>query len=293
MRLDDIEQSANVEDRRGMGGLVRTGGLGVGAVIGLTLLGNILGIDPRLLIGGAEVLTGGRQQQASVQGRRGPAEDELQTFVNRVLRTTEIVWEREFPRQAGAINPQAEGQPYRPPRLVSFTQATPTRCGTGQSAMGPFYCPLDQTVYLDNGFFREMQRRLGGGGQFAYGYVIAHEVGHHIEHQLGILDRVNELKQRVGRKEANELSVRVELMADCLAGVWGFYNRDRLAPGEAEQAMRTASAIGDDNLQRGSGRPVQQETFTHGTSQQRVGWFMRGFRSGRMAECNTFAQRTY
>jgi predicted metalloprotease len=292
MRIDDLEQSSNVEDRRGMGGVVKGGGLGIGAIIGLTLLGNVLGIDPRILIGGAEMVsrgTGSSQQQ----GRTGPAQDEMQVFVNRVLRSTEIVWSELYPRQAGTLNQRAQGQPYQPPRLVSFTQRTGTQCGVGEAAMGPFYCPPDATVYIDNAFFNEMRQRLGGGGQFAYAYVVAHEVGHHIQHKLGILNQVQQAKQRLNRLEQNRLQVRVELMADCLAGVWAHHFQtlggvQRITQQDVDQALRTAAAIGDDSLQRGAGRPVQQESFTHGSAEQRMQWFSQGFQRGTMASCNTF-----
>jgi uncharacterized protein len=175
--------------------------------------------------------------------------------------------------------------------LVIFSQATQSRCGFAQAAMGPFYCPIDQKVYIDLSFFEEMRTKLGGGGDFAYAYVIAHEVGHHIENQMGILPRVQQRQRSVGQAEANALSVRVELMADCLAGVWAFHSNAHwksLEEGDVEEAMRTAAAIGDDRLQRASRGQVVPDSFTHGTSDQRVRWFMTGLKSGEIKACDTF-----
>jgi hypothetical protein len=204
-------------------------------------------------------------------------------FASAVLGNTEDVWKDLLPKQ---VNKQ-----YTPPRMVLFSGATRSRCGAAQSAMGPFYCPLDQTVYIDLSFFQEMQRRFRASGDFAYAYVIAHEVGHHVENQLGLLARVQQRQQEVGRTEANQLSVRVELMADCLAGIWASQADQRykaLEPGDVEEAMAAAQAIGDDRLQKQSQGYVVPDSFTHGSSEQRVRWFMTGFKSGQVQACDTF-----
>src|ERR671921_700351 len=235
MRWEDFRTSSNVEDRRGMG-MAGGGGLGIGAMVILGLVGWALGIDPRILIGGAEMMTGGgsgyQQQQ---QGRQGAPQDEAGRFAAAILGNTEDVWNTVLPQQAN--------RQYQAPKLVLFSDATRSGCGGAQSAMGPFYCPLDQTVYIDLSFFEEMQRRFRAGGDFAYAYVLAHEVGHHVENVLGILPRVQERQQQVGQAEGNQLSVRVELMADCLAGVWAHHSQQRwksLEQGDIEEAIRGA-----------------------------------------------------
>jgi predicted metalloprotease len=288
MKWDDYRQSENIEDRRGQrmarvpGG---RGGLGFGTVLVLGLLGYALGIDPRILIGGAEMLQGGRQSapQTQTQTAAGPPSDEMGKFISVVLAQNEDVWRQVLPRDANKA--------YEPPRLVLFSGVSRSACGTAQSAMGPFYCPPDRRVYLDTSFFQEMQRKLGGGGDFAYAYVIAHEVGHHIQNLLGILPRVTEMRQRMGERESNALSVRVELQADCFAGVWGHHIQQmgRLEQGDIEEAMRTASAIGDDKLQRAAQGYVVPDSFTHGSADQRMRWFMRGFQAGNMKVCDTFS----
>jgi len=260
------------------------GGLGIGTVLILGLVGWALGIDPRLLISGAEMVAGGRDGgTVQQQGRPGAPEDEQGRFASKILGNTEDVWRDVLPRQAN--------REYRPPKMVLFSGATRSGCGSAQSAMGPFYCPLDQTVYLDLSFFQEMQRRFRTGGDFAYAYVIAHEVGHHVENQLGILPRVQARQQEVGEAERNQLSVRVELMADCLAGVWAGNSEQRyraLEPGDVEQAMAAAEAIGDDRLQRQGGGRVVPDSFTHGSSEQRVRWFLQGLKGGTVQGCDTF-----
>ncbi len=286
MRWDDLRVSENVEDRRGMGGGFPGGGggLGVGAMVVLGLIGWALGIDPRLLIGGAEVVQSYRQQSAPVQqGRTGTPADQIGTFVAKVLGETEDVWTVVLPQQAG--------RDYERPRLVLFSGATQSACGYAQSATGPFYCPPDKRIYLDTSFFDEMQRRFGGGGDFAYAYVIAHEVGHHVQNVLGILPRVQQAQRRAGSQaEANQLQVRVELMADCLAGVWAQKMNERRAnidERDVRQAVNTAAAIGDDRLQSARGRVVP-DSFTHGSSEQRVRWFMTGMKGGDVRQCNAF-----
>lgn len=288
MKWDDYRQSDNLEDRRSGGGRMGGGrtGLGLGTMLVLGLVGYALGIDPRILIGGAEMLQGGRAptQQTSTQTTR--PDDEMGRFISVVLAQNEDVWEKVLPRDTG--------KPYEPPRLVLFRGVDRSGCGTAQAAMGPFYCPPDRRVYLDTSFFDEMRRKLGGGGDFAYAYVIAHEVGHHIQNLLGVLSRVEQAKRRVSEREANQLSVRVELQADCFAGVWAFHIQQmgRLDQGDIEEAMRTASAIGDDKLQKAAQGYVVPDSFTHGSSEQRSRWFNTGFRSGTLRSCDTFATRT-
>jgi uncharacterized protein len=283
MRWEDFRPSSNVEDRRGMG-MAGGGGLGIGAMVILGLVGWALGIDPRVLIGGAEMMTGGgsgyQQQQ---QGRQGAPQDEAGRFAAAILGNTEDVWKTVLPQQVN--------QQYQPPKLVLFSGSTRSGCGGAQSAMGPFYCPLDQTVYIDLSFFEEMQRRFRAGGDFAYAYVLAHEVGHHVENQLGLLRRVQERQRQVGQAESNQLSVRVELMADCLAGVWAHHSQQRwksLEQGDIEEAIRAAEAIGDDRLQKQSGGRVVPDSFTHGSSEQRVRWLTTGLKSGTIQSCDTF-----
>lgn len=292
MRWEDFRTSENVEDRRGMGGgggmgiPMGRGGLGIGTMVVLGLVGWALGIDPRILIAGAEMMSGGggsAYQQPAPRGQQGAPQDQAGRFAAAILGNTEDVWKVVLPQQAN--------KQYDPPRMVLFSGGTRSRCGAAQSAMGPFYCPLDQTVYLDLSFFREMQQRFRVGGDFAYAYVIAHEVGHHVENQLGLLQRVQQRQQEVGRTEANQLSVRVELMADCLAGVWAKNSNERyhaIEQGDVEEAVAAAQAIGDDRLQRQSQGYVVPDSFTHGSSEQRVRWFMTGFQSGQIQACDTF-----
>ena len=284
MRWEDFRTSSNVEDRRGMGLPGGAGGLGIGTIVILGLIGWALGIDPRILIGGAEMMSGGSGYEQQQQGRQGAPQDEMGRFASAILGNTEDVWKDVLPKQ---VNIQ-----YNPPKLVLFSDATRSGCGGAQSAMGPFYCPLDQTVYIDLSFFQEMQRRFRAGGDFAYAYVLAHEVGHHVENQLGILPRVQERQRQVGQAEANQLSVRVELMADCLAGVWAHHSDQRwksLEPGDIEEAIQAASAIGDDRLQKQTQGYVVPDAFTHGSSEQRKRWFSIGLEQGKVTACNTFA----
>jgi uncharacterized protein len=300
MRLDDLPESSNIEDRRqeggggfggGMGG---RGGLGIGTVVVLGLVGWALGIDPRILIGGAELVSGGGnpvQTQAPVRNRpTGTPQDEVGRDVAKILGSTEVVWKDIFAK---------DGKTYRAPTLVMYSGSTEARCGAAQSAMGPFYCPIDQRVYLDTSFFRELQARFRGcdaGSRsclFAQSYVIAHEVGHHVQNMLGVLPRVQQQQQAAqGKAAANHLQVEVELQADCFAGVWANHSQERwheLEPGDVDAALRTASAIGDDTLQRQAQGRVVPDSFTHGTSAQRQRWFNAGFKGGTVASCNTFA----
>jgi uncharacterized protein len=293
MRWDDSRQSENVEDRRGAGGgfggggfrlPIGRGGLGLGGMVVLGLLAYAFGIDPLLLLQGVDP-TQQEERWQPAERAAAPA-DEHGRFVSAVLGQTEDVWRQILPEQTGVR--------YEEPRLVLFTGATRSACGAAQSAMGPFYCPVDRKVYLDLAFFEAMRTRLGGGGEFAEAYVIAHEVGHHVENLLGILGRVHDQRQRVGEAEGNALSVRVELMADCLAGVWAAH-ADRkwqiLEQGDVERAVATAEAIGDDRLQRRNQGYTVPDSFTHGTSQQRVRALMTGMKSGRVEACNTFKAR--
>ena len=286
MQDDELRQSSNVEDRRGVGGAA-AGGLGIGAIVVLTLIGWATGIDPRALIGGAEVVTGAGQPTQQAQVTPGTPTDEMGKFVSRVLGETEDVWSKELPQQTG--------KQYTKPILVLYAGVTRSGCGTAQSAMGPFYCPLDQKLYLDTAFFQDMQKKMGGGGEFAYAYVIAHEVGHHVQNLVGLLPKVQQAeREQQDPKVANNLSVRTELMADCLAGVWANKMNARhhnIDDNDLRQGVATATAIGDDRLQQQAGRSaVVPDSFTHGSSAQRVQWLTTGFKGGTVAGCNTFQQ---
>jgi uncharacterized protein len=286
MKWQDFGRSDNVEDRRGGGGMAGTGGLGIGTLVVLGLLGWALGIDPRLLIGGAEQLNNMRQGAQTGATQTGTPSDDMGQFVAAVLAANETVWSEVLPREKGI--------PYTKPKLVLYSGRTASGCGGAQSAMGPFYCPRDQKVYLDTAFFQDMKRRLGGGGDFAYTYVIAHEIGHHVQNLLGILPKVQAAQQRaISQGDVNYLSVRVELMADCLAGVWAA-NAERkyqfLEAGDLETAVATAQAIGDDRLQKAARGYAVPDSFTHGTAAQRVQWLNAGLKSGEVDTCNTFAR---
>jgi predicted metalloprotease len=281
MQDDDLRASNYVEDRRGMGGVAR-GGLGVGAIVVLSLLGWATGIDPRLLIGGAEMVAS-NQAPPPTPGRQGAPTDQIGQFVARVLGETEDVWTRVLPEQIGTN--------YAKPVLVLYSGVTNSGCGTARSAMGPFYCPVDRKLYLDTSFFQDMRERLGGGGKFAYAYVIAHEVGHHVQNLVGLLPKVQEQERRSDQRGANALSVRTELMADCLAGVWAYHMNQRhgnLDDNDLRQAVNTASAIGDDRLQRAGRGSIVPDSFTHGSSEQRTQWLSTGLRSGAVRDCDTF-----
>jgi predicted metalloprotease len=288
MRDDDLRASSNVDDRRGQGGGFPggRGGLGIGTIVILTLLGWLFGINPAVLINGAQMVTGGGSsvsQQSS--GRSGAPDDKQGIFVAKVLGETEDVWSQILPQQANIA--------YQKPILVLFSGATGSACGTARSAMGPFYCPNDRKVYLDTLFFQDMQRRMGGGGDFAYAYVIAHEIGHHVQNLLGILPKVQAMQDRArDDATANAISVRTELMADCFAGLWANRMNQRHAnidDTDVRQAINTASAIGDDRLQRQSRGMAVPDSFTHGSSAQRVRWLTVGLRGGSLKSCDTFA----
>ncbi len=277
MRFTGNKRSGNVTDRRGMGGGAMAGG-GIGAVV-IALIVMFMGGDP------GAVLQQAPAEQAPPGSAPGtPPSDSLGLFVDQTLASTQDVWKQAYP--------QATGQQYREPELVLFSGTTPTACGTGQSAMGPFYCPPDQSVYIDLSFYRDLKSQLGAPGDFAQAYVIAHEVGHHVQNLMGTSDEVHNAQQRLSRAEGNEMSVRLELQADCYAGVWGYHaprvSEVVLDPGDIDEALNAASAIGDDRLQKQSQGRVVPESFTHGTSEQRARWFRRGFESGDMRQCDTF-----
>jgi predicted metalloprotease len=265
----------------GRGGRGLVGG-GLGMII-LVVIGMFFGIDPRVLLGLAGTVETVQQQVApqKIEGKQGPVSDELGAFISGVLLDTEKTWNTLFAQL---------GKNYQEPRLVIFDGATPTACGTGQAAMGPFYCPLDQRVYIDLAFYRQLQERFKAPGDFAQAYVIAHEVGHHVQNQLGIMQKMDEYRRRMSETQYNALSVRLELQADCLAGVWAHHaqNRRLLEAGDVEEAMRAASAIGDDTIQRRTQGRIVPDSFTHGTSEQRMRWFMTGMKSGQISACNTF-----
>ena len=278
MDWEDGRRSGNVEDRRGMripGGLAGGGGIGV---VVIALIAMFFGVDPRLILQGAGQVGSGVQQPAAPPN---PAQDKLEDFVSVVLADTEDTWGDLFAKS---------GSHYEQPKLVLFTGAVHSACGTAQSAVGPFYCPGDRRVYIDLDFYRLLADRFGAPGDFAQAYVIAHEVGHHVQNLLGTSEKVLAASQRSPGR-ANQLSVRQELQADCLAGIWGhFANRSRrvLQAGDIEQGLAAAAAIGDDRLQQQAQGHVSPETFTHGSSEQRVRWFKRGLDSGDIGACDTF-----
>ncbi|MDO8305341.1 neutral zinc metallopeptidase [Herminiimonas sp.] len=283
MKWEGNRESDNVEDRRGGGGF---GGrsIGIGTIV-IALLGSyFFGVSPATII---SLLSGGPVQLQSQQSpaQRPPAEDQMARFVSTVLADTEDTWGPIF-RDSGAT--------YIKPKLVLFTGQTPTACGTGDTASGPFYCPGDQKIYIDLAFYQTMRDRFRVSSDFAQAYVIAHEVGHHVQHISGIMDKVDQARRSGSEKQANAISVKLELQADCFAGVWAFHAdraRSILEEGDVASALKAASAIGDDALQRQSQGHVVPDSFTHGTSAQRVRWFQRGIQGGQLNDCNTFAAR--
>lgn len=310
---DEDRESSNVEDRRGQGGGMPGGGIripigggGGMSITTLLILGAIMlfmGINPLDILlgpqGGGGQITMPELPRTERQAERRPSqdipglprdrtaqgpqgEDEMKVFIGRVLKDTEDVWHRVF---------ASFGQTYKEPPLVLFSGYTNTACGAGQAAMGPFYCPLDRKVYIDLSFYEQMKRQFNAGGDFAQAYVVAHEVGHHVQTLLGIAQRVQELKSRSDERTANQIQVRMELQADCLAGVWANLNdqmKNRLQPGDVEEALNAATQIGDDMIQRKMTGRVVPDAFTHGTAEQRVRWFSEGLKSGRMENCDTF-----
>ncbi len=280
MRWRTGRRSTNVEDRRGRRASRGLVGGGIGTIL-LALVAMYFGVDPSLVLqsgGSSRTARGG-----ATSYQPSAHEQELAAFASTVLADTEDVWSKLLPEQAG--------KRYEKPRLVLYTGITQSACGTGQAAMGPFYCPGDHKVYLDLSFFDELKRRHDAPGDFAQAYVLAHEVGHHVQNLLGIADKVDRLRARLGKTEFNQVSVRMELQADCLAGVWANHaDRERhiLEEGDIEEALNAATQIGDDRLQKQARGYVVPESFTHGTSKQRMRWFATGMRSGELSACNTF-----
>ncbi|MEQ9695309.1 neutral zinc metallopeptidase [Shimia sp. SDUM112013] len=273
MRLRGVRKSRNIEDRRrsGTGRGVGIGGVGLLIVLAI---GYFAGVDVTPLLQEASAPQPAEQQELSVEEQRAGA------FSAAVLGTTEDVWSDIFAEELG--------RSYVPPVLVLYSGVTQSPCGGASGATGPFYCPADQKAYLDTEFFATMARQLQAGGDFAAAYVIAHEVAHHVQNELGILPEVNRIRQRVSQTEANALTVRLELQADCLSGVWARHVDGLLEPGDMEEALNAARMIGDDHLQKRAGRVPQPHTFTHGTSAQRARWFARGYERGDISRCNTF-----
>jgi hypothetical protein len=308
MRWDELPRSDNIEDRRGDGGgrgfglPIGGGGIGIGTVVVLGLIGWALGIDPSVLIGGAEIISGSspthyeqplhEQPLREAPRRTGQPTDQTGQFVAAILGSADVQWAQLLAQQRVS---------YQRPRLVLFSNATSSACGDARSAMGPFYCPRDREIYLDTSFFDELRRRFRGcdgkACEFARAYIIAHEVGHHVQNLLGILPRVQAAQRTAGSKTAaNRLQVRVELQADCFAGVWAYHAEQKwnlIEPGDIDAALQTAAAIGDDRLQRAAqgerpGAAIVPDAFTHGTSEQRKRWFTNGFKAGTIEACDTF-----
>jgi uncharacterized protein len=280
MRIDGERESNNVEDRRGSGGgggMFGGGkGIGLGTIVIAMIAYFVFGVNPLTTMG---VLGGGSSEPVQAAPTAGNANDPVKKMVRVVMAQTEDTWSAAFKEQ---------GRSYTPPKLVMFAGRVDTACGPGDTGSGPFYCPADQVVYIDPQFYTYMKQRMGAPGDFAQAYVIGHEVGHHVQNQLGIMDKMEQAKRKAPSR-ANELSVRLELQADCLAGVWAKRtdnSRKNLEAGDIEEAINAAAAVGDDKLQGARARP---ESFTHGTSAQRMSWFKKGFEGGNMGNCNTFA----
>jgi len=287
MRWEGQEGSSNVEDRRGQRAVGKVGGgIGCCGVLLVLVISLITGKDPRRIL----ALLGGSPTESRTETSRttqppaGPPRDELGRFASVVLRDTEKTWSELL---------ASSGSRYEEPKLVLFTRSWPTACGRGSAATGPFYCPADRKVYIDLSFFDELSRRFGAPGDFAQAYVIAHEVGHHVQNLDGTSGQVHLRERRSSKVQSNALSVRLELQADCYAGVWGFHARKRglIEPGDFEEGLRAAAAIGDDQLQQMARGTIQPESFTHGSSEQRVEWLRRGLQSGEPSACNTFGSR--
>jgi uncharacterized protein len=283
MRWGGQRESGNIEDRRGMGP-VGAGGIGIGGILFVLVVSYLTGTNPLTLLNMVETV----QEVSPPSGAEsptptGPPTDRLGKFAAVVLADTEDTWQGLLPKL---------GKGYEEPKLVLFTGSVRSACGRGSAATGPFYCPPDRKVYLDLSFFDELAQRFGAPGDFAQAYVIAHEVGHHVQNLLGIAEKVTRLQHQASQAEGNALSVRMELQADCLAGVWGYHakqDRNLIEPGDFEAGLRAAAAIGDDRLQRRSRDAVQPESWTHGSSEQRTTWLRRGFETGDPHACDTFA----
>ncbi len=273
MRLRGIRRSKNVEVRSGGGRAGKAGGIGIVGVLAVLAIGYFTGIDVSPLLNG-----GGSQSQQSAP--ESQTDDQATQFSAQVLATTEDVWTKIFREQLDRT--------YVPPKLIVFSGVTQSPCGGASGATGPFYCPADQKAYLDTQFFDMLAQRMGAGGDFAAAYVIAHEVAHHVQNQLGILPKVNAARQQSSQTEANVLTVKLELMADCLSGIWAANVQGLMEKGDLEEALNAARKIGDDHLQRQAGKVPQPHTFTHGTSEQRARWFGRGYDSGSVGQCDTF-----
>jgi|CXWL01.1.fsa_nt_gi predicted metalloprotease len=285
MRWEGQRESGNVEDRRGMGParVGGVGGLGLGGIVLVLAVSYFTGINPvtllNMLNGVQEITDSSTPSESAEPAPIGAPSDQLGKFASVVLADTETTWR------------QLLGPQYEDPRLVLFTGAVQSACGTTSSAVGPFYCPRDHKVYLDLSFFNEMSHRLGAPGDFAQAYVIAHEVGHHVQNLMGIAEKVTRLQRQASEREGNALSVRMELQADCFAGVWGHHakrERNLIEPGDFEEGLRAASAIGDDRLQKMSRGSVQPESWTHGSSEQRMTWLRKGLETGNPKACDTF-----
>ena len=278
MQLGGQRGSGNIEDRRGIG---VGGGLGIGGVI-IAIVAAFLGLDPTAVLNTVNEVA--PQSQSQGPAPQGAPADEMGQFISKVLGSTEDVWKQTF---------RAQGKQYREPKLVLYTGAVRSACGMGQSAMGPFYCPNDEQLYIDLSFYRDLKERFRAPGDFAQAYVIAHEVGHHVQNQLGMMQKMEQMRGRVSKGEYNQASVRLELQADCFAGVWAHHagNAKLLETGDVEEGLNAAAAIGDDRLQQQTQGRVVPESFTHGTSAQRVRWFKRGMQTGRMQDCDTFNTR--
>jgi predicted metalloprotease len=314
MRWEGREESSNIEDRRDGGGGFETGGGfgggsggggfgmpinlgggGIGTIVIMLIIAWVLGINPLALLSGQSIGPGPSQfeRQTRQPAPQGSARrDELTRFTSVVLRDTEQRWGQLLPAQAGDLVRQAAGMRYQEPSLVLFSGATRSGCGQASAQTGPFYCPADRKVYIDLAFYDQLKTRFKAPGDMAQAYVVSHEIGHHIQNLLGILPAFNQARQRMSEREANRASVRVELQADCLAGVWAHHaqkDRDFIEPGDIEEALNAASRIGDDSIQRTIQGYAVPDSFTHGSSQQRVRWFKTGFDSGRMGTCDTFS----
>ena len=284
MRWEGRRESENIEDRRGLGPARIGGGLGIGGIALVLAVSYFTGVNPLTLL---ELMSGFQNTtEPPIESvPTGPVKDEIGRFASVVLADTEETWQQLLPKA---------GRPYENPRLVLFTGAVHSACGGTSSAVGPFYCPQDRKLYLDLSFFNEMSRRLGAPGDFAQAYVIAHEVGHHVQNLLGVAEKVQRLQRQAGEAEGNALSVRMELQADCLAGVWGYHakrERNMIEPGDFEEGLAAAAAIGDDRLQKMSRGYMQPESWTHGSSQQRKAWLRKGLDTGNPDVCDTFASR--